>query len=310
MSGGGFTHSIAGGQGNLVITQFQSPNYVQGVSGWQVTIEGNAEFNNVKVRGEFYGDDFFLNDSGAYFYSAAPGVGDLVASIAAAAGQDPFGAPVGQGFNLYGPDGSVIGLLIKGTQPVLAMRPAGVTQMTLQPLVFSAASNAGLPNELQWLIMSSGKSAAHADAAVQMQGQSADGTVAPFVGIEFGGTGVAVFTPAALQMNVPVVADTWHNITLDAGWTAGAAAPQYRRLPDGNVQVRGQATHSGVTAATNINGSNPVPAAYWPGVTRIYRPPDAGDAAATVDITAAGVFVARASGFTATAVAMDGMYSI
>jgi len=44
---GGFQHSIAGGNGNLVVTALQSPNFVSGVSGWQIDKNGNAEFNSI-----------------------------------------------------------------------------------------------------------------------------------------------------------------------------------------------------------------------------------------------------------------------
>lgn len=85
-----FAHDIAGGQGNLIAASFQSPNYVPGVSGWQVTIQGDAEFNNVTIRGQFLGTDFIINSAGAFFYSSTPAHGNLIASIAAAAGTDSF----------------------------------------------------------------------------------------------------------------------------------------------------------------------------------------------------------------------------
>lgn len=50
----GFQHDIAGGDGNLVITSVQSPDFVHGVSGWQISRNGNAEFNNVQARGQFF----------------------------------------------------------------------------------------------------------------------------------------------------------------------------------------------------------------------------------------------------------------
>lgn len=65
----GFQHAIAGGQGNLVATQLQSPNFMPGIQGWQVTKAGDAEFNDVTVRGKFEGTDFVINNSGMFFYS-------------------------------------------------------------------------------------------------------------------------------------------------------------------------------------------------------------------------------------------------
>jgi hypothetical protein len=37
------------GQGNLAIPQFQSPNFVPGVSGWRIDRQGNAQFNSITV---------------------------------------------------------------------------------------------------------------------------------------------------------------------------------------------------------------------------------------------------------------------
>jgi len=66
----GFAHDIAGGQGNLIATSLQSPNFVSGVSGWQVTKTGDAQFNSVTVRGEFQGTDFIIDSAGIFFYGS------------------------------------------------------------------------------------------------------------------------------------------------------------------------------------------------------------------------------------------------
>ena len=42
-----FQHDIAGGQGNLIVTAVKSPNFVHGVSGWQIAKDGSAEFQDV-----------------------------------------------------------------------------------------------------------------------------------------------------------------------------------------------------------------------------------------------------------------------
>lgn len=42
---------IAASDGSLVFPALKSPNYVAGTTGWTVTRDGNAEFNNVTVRG-------------------------------------------------------------------------------------------------------------------------------------------------------------------------------------------------------------------------------------------------------------------
>jgi len=86
----------------LRIPAIQSPNYVAGVSGWQVKISGDAEFNSITVRGQFEGTDFVINTSGAFFYSGTPAAGNLIASITNAAGTDAETNAYLAGFVTYG----------------------------------------------------------------------------------------------------------------------------------------------------------------------------------------------------------------
>ena len=195
-----------------------------------------------------------------------------------------------------------------GGQPQFHLTPGGTAHSTEDGLMYISAVNAGAANEQQQLIVTSGDSG-HDDAAVVLNSESADTTVAAQAFIDLGGTVPVLFGKTQITTFVPLIADAWHNITLDAGWTS-VVTPQYRLKPDGDVEVRGQITHAGVTVATNINNSNPLPAAYRPPATRVYRPPTAGDSAGTVGITTAGVLVMRASGFTATAAFLDGSYSL
>lgn len=69
----------------------QSPNYSAGAAGWTINADGSAEFNNLTIRGTFQGTEFVLNSSGAFFYSPSEAAGNLVASVAQAAGTDAYG---------------------------------------------------------------------------------------------------------------------------------------------------------------------------------------------------------------------------
>ena len=69
----------------------QSPNYSPGVAGWTIKQDGSAEFNNLTIRGTFNGNDFVLNNTGFFLYSAAPAAGNLFASVTNFAGTDAFG---------------------------------------------------------------------------------------------------------------------------------------------------------------------------------------------------------------------------
>lgn len=96
----GFTDPIVGGT-VLRIPAIQSPNFVSGSSGWQIAIDGSAEFNNLTIRGTFNGTNFVINTSGAFFYSGTPALGNLTTSISPAAGTDALGNAYPEGFTNY-----------------------------------------------------------------------------------------------------------------------------------------------------------------------------------------------------------------
>lgn len=69
-----FNNDIAGGNGQLVRNWIQSVNYVAGSSGWRISKNGNAEFNNGTFRGSIEvgpipGQHFIVNN---------PATGDVV----------------------------------------------------------------------------------------------------------------------------------------------------------------------------------------------------------------------------------------
>jgi len=89
----------------LVIPAINSPNFLTGISGWIIRIDGSVEFNNGVFRGTvtagtFQGTNFVINQAGAFFYSATPALGNLIASIAPAAGVDQYGNTYPQGLQV------------------------------------------------------------------------------------------------------------------------------------------------------------------------------------------------------------------
>jgi hypothetical protein len=97
-----FSNPVTGGQGALIRPAIKSPNYVPGVSGWSINRTGSAEFNNLTVRGTFFGTTYVLNSLGAFFYNGAPALGSLILSIAAAPGADDgFGNAFDGGLATY-----------------------------------------------------------------------------------------------------------------------------------------------------------------------------------------------------------------
>lgn len=86
----------------------QSDNFVTGISGWRVRKIGDAEFNNLSIRGTFSGNYFILNTSGLFFYSGSPALGNMTGSWASAAGTDSFGNAYPAGLKIYSALGSVL----------------------------------------------------------------------------------------------------------------------------------------------------------------------------------------------------------
>lgn len=87
----GFSNPITGGQGQLDIPQIKSPNYVPGVSGWEIKRDGSAEFNNLSFRGTFRGTEIVIDGTGFYLYTGVPGLGNPPIVYITSAAVDPFG---------------------------------------------------------------------------------------------------------------------------------------------------------------------------------------------------------------------------
>jgi hypothetical protein len=110
-AGGGFPDAFAGNQGAMLIDALQSANFASGLRGWQIQRNGDAQFNSLTVRGTFYGTDFVINSSGAFFYSGTPAAGNLIISIAPSSGTDAYGNNYPEGFaalNSVGPSAQLI----------------------------------------------------------------------------------------------------------------------------------------------------------------------------------------------------------
>lgn len=119
--------------GNVLVREaIESQNYVAGVSGWIIEADGDAEFNSVTIRGALEGNNFIINDAGAFFYNGPPGNGNLIASIAAVAGVDEFGNAYSRVFNVGNQAGAHFGVDSFGTlyavnaanQNVIQINPA------------------------------------------------------------------------------------------------------------------------------------------------------------------------------------------
>lgn len=84
----GFANAILGGASTLIRKAIRSPNYVTGSAGWSINKDGSAEFNNLTIRGSLY---VVTNNQGVFVYAGPPALGNLIVSIANAAGTDAQG---------------------------------------------------------------------------------------------------------------------------------------------------------------------------------------------------------------------------
>jgi hypothetical protein len=103
----GFSNPIIGGGGGLVYPSIHSPNFVHDVSGWTIDKNGNAEFDNVTVRGVLNGNEYIINSTGFFLYAGAPAAGNLILAMASAPGDDEFGNPYSApGISISAPGGN------------------------------------------------------------------------------------------------------------------------------------------------------------------------------------------------------------
>jgi hypothetical protein len=91
MAIGSFDNPIQGADGQLVINQLRSQNYVADETGWIIQKNGDAQFNNLEITGTFTGVDFVIGPEGIFFYNGTPAYGNLVGSWTNSPGTDSFG---------------------------------------------------------------------------------------------------------------------------------------------------------------------------------------------------------------------------
>lgn len=176
---------VTQGLGNLAIPSIQSPNFVSGVSGWQIAKDGSAQFNNLTIRGTFFGLDFIINQTGAFFYNGTPALGNLKVSIVSnGGGIDSFGNVYLDNITTYnvvvagGGYAQVAANPVTGA-PFVVLRPPGTTHVSALPQVNANVVNPGAVNEqLQVNVNSGNETGNPVSSILQLVSRSNDGTVA------------------------------------------------------------------------------------------------------------------------------------
>lgn len=241
----GFDNPIVGGTA-LRIPAIQSPNFQAGSAGWIIRIDGSAEFNNLTVRGTFNGTNFILNASGFFIYSGTPASGNLIASIASAAGTDSFGNTYLEGIVTYSgasfaaldAGNLFLGIIANGYPTAGAVSLSGADGVFLSsPTSVSNTASA---------------TAALVDGLTSVTPQSAAGYPHFDVGASTAGvTGWINGAWVHSTVNGGVsTAETWHTPTFSGSWvTTGTLngnstfqGMQYRMDAEDNVWISGGAT--------------------------------------------------------------------
>jgi hypothetical protein len=277
----GFSNSVVGGSGILKRKAIQSIIYVLGVSGWTINADGSSEFNNLTVRGSFFGLRFIINSNGVFIYSGTPALGNLVGSWAAAAGSDQFTNAYQKDFAVYVGTGYINinssgGL---GGNTAVLFKPGLTTHVTLNPQTYAGSNNSGAVNEQEFLALTSGTANNNDDTQLQLISKSSDGVSPSVLNFLMGGSvlsqlfktqwniGVAISATLGTP-TVPTVitTDSWHAITLDANWStlAGQPVPAYRLGIENRVHLTGAAQFNVNINNTNLNGASPLPLGYRP----------------------------------------------
>jgi hypothetical protein len=282
----GFSNPVSNAIGTLVRKALQSFGFVAGVFGWQIQRNGNAEFNNVTIRGQV-----IEGVTGGLRVEVGPGaVIKFYNAANVLVGQlDATGYVVGNDLsNLV--TAALAGTFVAGppgltfTGPSLQLQPGASFSGNWKPgFVETRLVNTGFAFEQQSLVLSS--PAGHLGYApapgIELKGAAQDGTLPGQINytadthvyynhdgtVSFGqmnSTGILSTQPSTLD-----TPEAWHSVAGGVGFGANWAdvglptqTARYRLMPDGTVMLSGGVkTTAAVTGATIIFT---LPAAYRP----------------------------------------------
>jgi len=279
---GGFNNSVVGGVGDLIRSWIQSVPFISGSTGWRISKNGSAEFNNVVIRNGTVVSGTQLE------YSGVPGLGTLFVAIADSAGVDSYGNayPAGitiftgtESINFSASGGSVIatwktGNVNEQVAPFIIADRVGAVPLAYERFRFVGPINSAQQDEVEIHIHGSTDNSALPAAGIMYYwtppGQ-AGGTAFQMLGWDYTGgklTGKTVATQpgTGTTVNNPAQDEIWHIPTLQAGWGAGSNSGgiqqlRYRLLPTNEVELQG-VIHS--TSATPASVMFILPAGYTP----------------------------------------------
>lgn len=222
-------------------------------------------------NGTIVGLQYVQTQAGEFYYAGSPAKGNLVASIAAAAGTDPYGNAYSAGIVSYDPlsflryvqlASGAVELGSIGDSPTLAATIAtAFGAHTLGQLLLTCQTTAGA------------QTASVVDMRSGVTGSGVGSSNAPRVWLGTndgaGNTAVQAWTAGPLVLTSPAGTPyAWATPSYSANWTgsgAGFPALQLRPGNDDNLQVVGSVTATAAFAAgTNTIGTITAGAPYIP----------------------------------------------
>lgn len=186
------------------------------------------------IGSTFEGTDFILNGAGGYWYTTAPGLGDLIVSITAQAGTDPEGNATQGGITVYQGRARIqmhVNTVVGA--PALEM-PTGASSESVAAAFYCwVPAPGGAAEKMVAFWQGPGSKRDNAACAIEMDSSSANGSSAATGYLLGGGTAVAEWDHVGLRAT-----STWTNMTLQSGWSlhSGSVA-RYRFGLDRTVHV-------------------------------------------------------------------------
>jgi hypothetical protein len=193
----------------------------------------------------FKGTDFIINSAGAFFYNGAPALGNMIASIASAAGADSFGNAFGDGFTSYLAPAAFIKMVDGGVSYHQSGFDAGIGSNSLNSgaMTFGMFATDGVNTHISGF-----------DLAPQ---------ASPQMVMRLGN--IIVACDPATAVGATSIPETWHDLRpLQNSFTVptGDYAPQCRLGADGYVEIWGTVTLPATTYAAITFAT--LPAGYRP----------------------------------------------
>lgn len=184
----------------------------------------------------FNGTNWTENSSGSFLYNGTPAAGNLIVSMAPAAGTDAHGNTYPQGLAVNGTTGGTVTIDPSGNSGIayIFLKANGATHIVNPPQIIAGVVNPGAANEVEDLVLFSGQGAAgNNNASLQLFGAAADASIPAAAIFDIGGVttqlgggigGYLPVTQANISYQTRTNATTFTNI-LPATWGIPAGDP-------------------------------------------------------------------------------------